>query len=157
MPRRAAAVPATAAALSLQAPDDPDLLTLVAFDRRSGHVARHGDGNPEERYAVADYPATAPLLVVGGTAVWRADDPDGDPDERALLVEWNMRAALAAGVRDESGGWLLELFADDRTCDLDAIAPVVRVLSVHACYGGVPADRARSRAISAAARADTFA
>jgi hypothetical protein len=35
--------------------------------------------------------------------------------------------------------------------------PVARALGVHCLYGGPPADRRRSRAISAAARADTFA
>ncbi|MEA2312442.1 MAG: hypothetical protein QOE28_2410 [Solirubrobacteraceae bacterium] len=153
----AAAVDATAAAISLQAPGDPDLLTQIALDRRIGEVVRRRDGGPDERFPIADYPATAELLDRGGTALWRASDPDADASERALLAEWNMSAALAIAVRDAEGGWLLEVFADDRTADLTAIEPVVRVLAVHALYGGVPADRHRSRAISAAARADTFA
>ncbi len=152
----AAAIDATAAAVSLQRSEHPDLLTLVALDRRSGHVARHGDGGEEERYAVADYPATAALMTRGGSAVWRAGDPDTDPDELALLAEWNMTAVLAVASRDASGCWLVEVFADERSADPGVIEPVARVLTVHGLYGGVPADLSRSRAISAA-RADTFA
>ncbi len=153
----ATAADATAAALSLHEPGDAELLTLVSFDRRTGHTARHGDGAPEERYVVADYPATERLLEHSGSAVWRADDEGTDADERALLGEWAMDAVLVVGASDERGRWLLEIFADDRTADLALVEPAARALALHCLYGGVPSDLSRSRAISAAARADTFA
>ncbi len=153
----AKAAEATAAAVSRKAAGDPELVTLIAIDRRTGHVAHHGDGSEDERYRVEDYPATAALLERGGSAVWRADDPDADPSEISLLEEWNMSAVVAVAEREDGGAWLVELFADDGTSDLALIEPMLRVLTVHAIHAGVPAARSRSRAISAAARADTLA
>jgi NAD(P)-dependent dehydrogenase (short-subunit alcohol dehydrogenase family) len=101
--------------------------------------------------------ATAALLEGGGTALWRRDDPAIDAGERALLDEWNMAAVLAAAAVSEEGAWLVELFADGRSADLAEIETVARTLCVHALHGGVPGERSRSRAISVAARADTFA
>jgi hypothetical protein len=105
---------------------------------------------------VAEFPATAHLLERGGSAVWRARDEATDAGERALLEEWAMDAVLAVAASDEHGSWLLEVFADDQTADLALIEPAARALVLHCLYGGVPCDFSRSRAISAAARADTF-
>jgi diguanylate cyclase (GGDEF)-like protein len=153
----ATAVDATAGAVSLQAPGDPELLTLITVDRRTGHTARSGDGTEDERYAVADFPATARLLEHGGSALWRAGDEATDAGERALLEEWAMDAVLAVSARDDEGSWLLEVFADGATADLALLEPAARALALHCLYGGVPSDLSRSRAISAAARPDTLA
>jgi hypothetical protein len=153
----AKAVDATAAAVSQLAPGAPDVVTMIAIDRRSGRVAHHGDGSEGARYPIVEYPATAALLERGGTAIWSAGDAAAEPGEASLLREWNMRAVLAAAERFDECGWLIELYADDDTADLELIEPVLRVLTVHALYAGVPGDRSRSRAISAAARADTLA
>ncbi len=106
---------------------------------------------------MADYPATARLLEHGGSAVWHSDDEGTDADELALLAEWAMDSVLVVAASDERGRWLLEVFADDRTADLALVEPAARALALHCLYGGVPSDLSRSRAISAAARADTFA
>ena len=106
---------------------------------------------------VAEFPATARLLERGGSAVWHAGDEAADEAERTLLDEWGMDAVLAVSASDEHGAWLLEVYADDQTADVALIEPVVRALVLHCLYGGVPSDLSRSRAISAAARADTFA
>ena len=68
-----------------------------------------------------------------------------------------MDAVLAVSASDEQGAWLLEVYADGQTADLALIEPAARALALHCLYGGVPSDLSRSRAISAAARADTFA
>jgi hypothetical protein len=52
---------------------------------------------------------------------------------------------------------LLEVYADGQTADVALLEPAARALVLHCLYGGVPSDLSRSRAISAAARADTFA
>ena len=156
----ATAVNATAGALSLQAPGDPELVTLVTVDRRMGSTTRHGDGeggDEDERYVVSEFPATERLLEHGGSAVWRSDDQDSDTAERVLLEEWGMDAALAVAGSDDHGAWLLEVYADGQTADVALIEPAARALVLHCLYGGVPSDLNRSRAISAAARADTFA
>jgi hypothetical protein len=77
--------------------------------------------------------------------------------ERALLEEWAMDAVLAVAASDAHGRRLLEIFADERTADLALVEPAARALVLHCLYGGVPSDLSRSRAISAAARAETFA
>jgi hypothetical protein len=59
--------------------------------------------------------------------------------------------------RDDPGAWLVEVYADEDTADLRLLEPALRVLTMHALYGRVPADSSRSRAISAVARADTLA
>lgn len=48
-------------------------------------------------------------------------------------------------------------YADEDSADVALVEPVARALMLHGLYGGVPSDLSRSRAISAAARADTFA
>ena len=153
----ATAVNATAGALSLQAPGDPGFVTLVTVDRRMGYTTRHGDGDDDERYVVSEFPATERLLAHGGSAVWRADDQVSDAAERTLLEEWGMDAVLAVAASDEHGAWLLEVYADGQTADVALLEPAARALVLHCLNGGVPSDLSRSRAISAAARADTFA
>ena len=129
----------------------------MTVDRRTGHTLRHDDGGAEERYLVAEFPSTERLLERGGSAVWRVGDEEADAGERALLEEWGMDAVLAVAAGDEHGSWLLEVFAGERTADLAWIEPAARALVLHCLYGGVPSELSRSRAISAAARADTFA
>jgi diguanylate cyclase (GGDEF)-like protein len=149
----AAAVNGSAAAISVRPDGHGDLLTLLTHDRRSGHAARAEDGAEEERFRVADYPATAALLGDGGSTLWRSDDETADAGERALLLEWGMTAVLCSAVPGDEGAWLLEIYADDASDDLAALEPVFRVLTVHALHGGGGSPLSRSRAISAAARA----
>ena len=71
-------------------------------------------------YAADDYPATARLIRAGaGSFVFSAGDPGADPAELAVLAEYDRTAVLAAAAADHDGTWLLEIYADDHSTDLE--------------------------------------
>jgi hypothetical protein len=62
-------------------------------------------------------------------------DADLTADARTRLDERSAGAVLMAGARHPSGGFLLELFADERSSDLHAAEPAVRLLVLEAVHG----------------------
>jgi len=71
-------------------------------------------------YALADYPQTEALLRAGsGCFVAHVDDPDADSGERAVLRRHGRVEVLAAAASDEHGAWLLEVYADSDSRDLE--------------------------------------
>jgi diguanylate cyclase (GGDEF)-like protein len=68
--------------------------------------------NVATEYDLADYPATAALLV-GGVQVIEVSDPDADPNEVAVLQSMGAVSVAIGGCTDRTGdGWLLEVYAD---------------------------------------------
>jgi diguanylate cyclase (GGDEF)-like protein len=62
-------------------------------------------------------------------------DPDISPAMRDRLIERGADSVLMAGARHPSGGYVLELFADERSTDLHAAEPAVRLLVLEAVHG----------------------
>jgi hypothetical protein len=141
----AAAVDASTAALSVCAAGSDELGALFTIDRRTGHTSSFRLGGQGEVFPVGDYPATAALMERGGVAVWRRDMPDIDAQELELLEQWNLLGVLAGAVSSKEGCWLVELFADGQTAELDAVAPALRALMAHAVYAAPAASAINSR------------
>jgi HD-GYP domain-containing protein (c-di-GMP phosphodiesterase class II) len=116
-----------------------------------------GSLDDEEWALMREHPVIGERILLASRIVLACDAWNALVSDRALLEEWATDAVLAVAASDEHGGWLLEVFADEATADLALIEPAARALVLHCLYGGVPSDLSRSRAISAAARADTFA
>ena len=92
-----------------------------------------GDG--EDAYPLADFPATAAIVARGGAFVVDAENPLADEAEVAFLEEWGYTAMLAAAAADETGVYVVELFADDRTRELATAKAQLRLLVLAAVQG----------------------
>lgn len=90
-----------------------------------------------ETHVIADYPATAAILERGGAFVVDAADPDADPAERALLVEFSLDEVLVAAAPCRDGAWLLEVYGDERSRPLGPLVAAVRLLALEAVRGSV--------------------
>jgi diguanylate cyclase (GGDEF)-like protein len=103
--------------------------TLRIVDLRNAeHVVRPDDG----RWRAADFPATVLAIQQGG---WlHATRSTGDDAERAVLEGLDLDAVLAVGVPGAGRGWLLEVFADDRSLPLTDFAPALRALAAAAAH-----------------------
>jgi hypothetical protein len=140
----ATALDASAAAVSFMAAGTDVIETVFAHDWRTGRTGGRRLGSGGERFDPAAYPASARILLRGGSFVVRADDPAADAAERALLTEYGMVAVVAAGaVEAGSGGWMVELYADSLTREPGDAEPALRLLCGEAVRGaGAPPLRA---------------
>ena len=118
------------AALAVSTVRDGSVAAHFQLDRRSGHSSGTAVSAPDEDvYRLEDFPATAAVLAGTGASVWlRADDPDTDPAERALLARWSLDGVLMVGAHAPSGSWLVEVFADAATLELERFGPALRAL-----------------------------
>jgi diguanylate cyclase (GGDEF)-like protein len=83
----------------------------------------------DDRYPLADYPATRRAIDRGEIFLAGHDVPDTDPSELTLLDNLGYRSVLGVGVRDGSRGYLIELFSVTRNAELSLLAPHLRVLA----------------------------
>ena len=104
---------------------------------RVGYRGAPGDGEDggaiegrvdEDSYGVGDFPLVARLVVRGGAESVAVDDPSAEEVEVAFLEEWGYSGALAAVAGDDSGTYLVELFADERTLELAPATAQLRLL-----------------------------
>ena len=124
------AVEATAVSISWLIDGGATIETAFSVDRRSWSSTGLRFGTVGARYAADDYADSIALMTGGGTLLVEVDDDDADPAERELLADYGMTAVLMAGVPDgDSGGWLIEVFADGRTAALTDIEPALRLLA----------------------------
>jgi diguanylate cyclase (GGDEF)-like protein len=71
-------------------------------------------------YSIDDYPATAELIHAGsGAFVTRVGDGDADTAERTVLERHGREGVLAAAAADHERTWLLEIYADERSSELE--------------------------------------
>jgi diguanylate cyclase (GGDEF)-like protein len=132
-------VDASATCVSWIAPDSTVLETVFLHDRRLDRTSGHRFGTDGTVYDIGEYPQTREVMERGGSFTVRVDDPDADAAERALLVDWGMTGVLAAGVTDPHiGGWLVELYADGATAELEAVEPALRLLVAEAVRAARP-------------------
>jgi hypothetical protein len=104
--------------------------TAFSVDRRSWSSTGLRFGTPGERYPAAGFPASVGLMTAGGTTIVDVADPDADAAERQLLTDYGMTAMIMAGVPDpDSGGWLIEVFADGRTAPVASVEGALRLLA----------------------------
>jgi diguanylate cyclase (GGDEF)-like protein len=83
-----------------------------------------------EVYELGDYPATRGLVEAGeGSLLVSRDDPDADPAESGLLEELGYQAAIVACAGDRDGAWLLELYGDGASRELEAATSLAAVLA----------------------------
>ena len=123
--------------------DSQELICTVSYS-----AIRYGGGStadPEAlgggmtTFALVDYPLTAAVLDGGGVVV-SAADLGADPQERAILEAAGYAAVIMAGGRDgQDHGWLVEVFVDDISGDVSALAGVLRALT--ACALVAPPSR----------------
>jgi diguanylate cyclase (GGDEF)-like protein len=133
------AVDASATCVSWIAPGSAVLETVFLHDRRFDRTSGHRFGTDGTVYDIGEYPQTREVMEHGGSFTVVADDPDADAAERALLAEWGMTGVLAAGVADPHlGGWLVELYADGATAELEAVEPALRLLVAEAVRAARP-------------------
>jgi hypothetical protein len=132
----ATALDASAAAVSFLATGTDVIETVFAHDWRTGRTGGRRLGTGGERFDPAAYPASARILLHGGSFVVRAGDPTSDAAERALLGEYGMDAVVAAGaIEPGTGGWLIELYADSLTRECGDAEPALRLLCGEAVRG----------------------
>jgi len=141
----AAAVDASTAALAERPAGTDAIRTVFAIDRRTGQTSTSRSASEGEVFRSSEYPATDKLMAAGGAAVWRRDAPGTEPTEIALLDEWNLLAVLAAAVTTHAECWLVEIYADGATADLESLAGALRALMVQAVYGAPAASSTSSR------------
>jgi len=105
-------------------------VSYSAIRRGGGSVADpEVAGGQLGSFALSDYPLTASVLD-GAAVVVSADDPGADPQERAILEAAGYAAVVMAGGRDIHGyGWLVEVFVDDISGDVSALAVALRALT----------------------------
>ena len=148
------AVDASAVSVSLWPPGASALTTVFTLDRRSGHSSS-SDAAVQDQYLLDEYPASSQVLRAASSAIVHVDDPAADPAECALLAQWGMQAVLLAVAVDEAGGWLLEVYADASTHELDAVKGAVRLLVTQAVHGAGRGGAAGHAASTASCRLST--
>jgi hypothetical protein len=90
---------------------------------------------PEATFLLSEYPSSA-AVVEGGAVYLEAADPLVDPAELAVLDAGGYKGLLMAGGRDRTGaGWLVEVYVDEISAPVDALAPVLRGLVACALLG----------------------
>jgi diguanylate cyclase (GGDEF)-like protein len=124
-----AALNAAAWAISRWERGSSMIRSVSTADDRDSRLRGLRMGLANEVYRVADFPHTAELLRHGvGGFVAHVDDDDTDPAERTLLAEMGFRAALVGVVGHDSGAYLVEIFADEKTADLAAAGMRMQLL-----------------------------
>ncbi|HEX2232003.1 MAG TPA: diguanylate cyclase [Thermoleophilaceae bacterium] len=107
-----------------------------------------------EVYELDGFPATRALVEAGeGSFLARCGDSGADKAECELLEELGYHAAIVACAADRDGAWLLELYGDDATRELEEATGLAAVLAraavppVRRLFGGRPdaADRQARR------------
>ncbi|MBW3603687.1 MAG: EAL domain-containing protein [Actinobacteria bacterium] len=112
--------------------DDGGIRTQRLRVRRVRPVSYHRNVVPpeDEFYLLDDYPLTRAAIERGAPFWVHVDRDDHDPAERAVLDNDGMTAVVGLGGQDSDGGWLLELYADERSDDLEPYLPLARVMSL---------------------------
>lgn len=86
-------------------------------------------GVERETYDLDQYPDTARIVERGcGGFLVRADDDHADPAERRLLLEMGFTAALVHAVAHEDCVYLVEIYADERTVEMDTASTRLELL-----------------------------
>jgi DNA-binding transcriptional ArsR family regulator len=137
------ALDAAAWSVSFAARDDDVLHTVRGIDARVDPATQERITSPAapDDYSLAAYPRTVEALrrldgfFVARTAL------EHDPSERALLEQLDYDAVLATTACDRDGRYLMELYADHRTPDLQPALAIARVLTTQAVATALPADR----------------
>lgn len=124
-------------------PAGSSVLGTVSFSSYRLHPARRPEHEshsaPDAQFDLSGYPATAAAVDGAGVQVVAADK-DADPAEVAILDAGGYTAVVLAGGRDRVGdGWLVEVFLDELSADVDDLAPTLRALVACALVGGAPA------------------
>jgi diguanylate cyclase (GGDEF)-like protein len=84
----------------------------------------------QQIHAVDDYPATAAALRDGSGFSVHVDDASADPAERALLAELGNSYVILLADTDRRGrGWVLELYGDGESQQLEDAVALVEALS----------------------------
>ena len=112
-------------------PTGSTLIRTVQFAHFRTLVGGEDTSAPNQidtEFRLADYPASASLLV-GGVSVIEAGDLDADPDELALLTVLGAGAVAMGGCTGrDSTGWLLEVYADAFSGSLSDVSLAIRAL-----------------------------
>jgi diguanylate cyclase (GGDEF)-like protein len=114
------ALNAGAWAISTWTPGSEKIRTVSTADDRASRL--HGTRVELEHvtYLLADYQQTAELVRSGnGACALRADDSDCDAAERALLGDLGFSAALMLATSDGTQTYLLEIYADSHSAELE--------------------------------------
>jgi hypothetical protein len=127
------ALDSTAWTVSHAKRDSRTMQTMLVVEGRDQRGLRFDTEG--ESYDVDSFPETRRILDAGGSFVVASEDEEADAAERRLLDQWSLTAVLAAAAPAPSGAWLVELYADERTRDLHAAAPYVRLLVAEAVRG----------------------
>ena len=109
--------------------------TVVWHDTRFHEGGVDWADTADEIYPIDQYPSTAKVLREGGSFVVRADDPEADPAEVALLVDGGVSSVVAVGIPWEGGAWLVELYGHEGVSDPAVIEPYLRLLAAEAVRG----------------------
>jgi hypothetical protein len=113
---------------SVHLPGTRTLDVVFTLDAGRGRFWRAGHGQVGETWPLDEFPSSAQILD-GGAFVARADDPEADPAERAVLEEFGLTAVLAAAATDDDGcAWLVEIYADGEFVALEAAHAATRLL-----------------------------
>jgi diguanylate cyclase (GGDEF)-like protein len=94
-----------------------------------------------EVFDLRAYPVTRRSIEEAGSFFVEAGMPGNDPAEEAVLVTAGYLAVVGAGARDESGGWLVEVFGDSISLPMGAFEPVLRALVAVAVAGASPGEQ----------------
>jgi diguanylate cyclase (GGDEF)-like protein len=115
----AAALNAAAWAISRWERGSAVIRSTSTADDRDSRLRGLRMGVANEVYLLDEFPQSARLLTEGrGSFLARADDPETDPAERALLAEMGFHSALVGVARHGSGAYLVEIYADGDTAEL---------------------------------------
>jgi diguanylate cyclase (GGDEF)-like protein len=83
-----------------------------------------------EVYELDEFPATRALIEAGeGSFLARCGDPESDDAECELLEELGYKTAIVACAADRDGAWLLELYGDEASGELDEATGLAAMLA----------------------------
>ncbi len=114
--------------------DEVETLQYAMYRALPGLTAKELKGEVGQRYPVSEYPATRKVLRGGAFAI-RADDPEAEPGEVAILDDLAAVAVVGAGGVDADGGqWLVEVYTDALSGPERDLVTLLRVLVLVALH-----------------------
>ena len=124
--------------------DRSDELVTVSSSVQRASEPQHGGGLAVvgEVFDLGTYPVTRTAIDNAGSFYVEAGMPGNDPAEEAALVTAGYLAVVGAGARDESGGWLVEIYADSISLPMGTFEPVLRALVAVAVAGAADPTQA---------------
>ncbi len=125
----AAALDAAAWAISRWERGSTVIRSVLIANDRDTRLRGLRMGLANEAYRLDEFPHSARLLNDGGGGfVARLDDGETDVSERRLLAKLGFDAALVAVAPHGSGAYLVEIYGDGETLDLESASTRLRLL-----------------------------